>query len=149
MENDALLCGAIVVQAVEHRDINQVVRGQSLVALRFKVVRRAIISRPAGRREEKAAVGVVRAAGQEFEHQEGVRRATLAQIYLNRVAPPLAFLLDADEIDAEATKHAALLKHAGDFGSVRLNLTPVGLVRRKAASEKDAATWSSQYLVVG
>ncbi len=97
-----------------------------------------------------ARIGVVDAVGQVLQRQEGVGRATLAQVDLDGMGVPVAVgSLHGQEVEGEAADDALAHEAVADSGRLTGFEAAVGRVGREDGPQVALAAWPTQHLVVG
>ncbi len=92
---------------------------------------------------------MVGAVGQELQHEVRERRASLAQVDLDRVGATDPVLDDADEVDAVAPYRTVVAQDLADASTGVVQLGSVHGVGGEAAPEEDLPRGATQDLVVG
>src|SRR4051812_13935577 len=149
VEDDAGLARLVEVQAVTHRDVEQVVERQAAQPLVLEMVSRDQVLLAPARRDEQRGRRVVVAVGEELQGEEGMRGAALAQVELDRVRAPRAVgVADHDEVDGEAAQDAGPRQMLADLGRLLGDRAGIAEVGREAAAEVGLAARAAQELIV-
>ena len=122
VEGNALTGCCVKVQIISDGDVNEIVRCQPPIFLRFEIVRGVIAARVTCRRQEFARFWIISAIRQELQHEKGMSCAPFPQVYFDGHMTPSITLFDRNEIDAEAAKNAFVRKCPCRLRSARLNI---------------------------
>src|ERR1051326_6485692 len=137
------------MQVIVHGNLDEIIGRETDVRIVAQVVGGVVMTRTTGSGSIRGRRRVVSAVGEILEHQKRMRRASLAQIDLDRRRRPLRPIPDRDEVDAESTDHSLARELASDANAISVNLAAVRGIGGEGAAEVDLTGWSAQQLVVG